>query len=68
LKQEYNGEDFLAVVRERGPRVQTKTVAEELGCSHVTARKWLDRLVDDGAVEHEKVRGAYLWSATDGED
>lgn len=56
-------EQVVDAVHEAGHVATTAEVADALDTSQDTARRWLKRLHDDGAIERKKVgaRGVVWW-------
>lgn len=57
----YTNEQFVRAVREHSP-TGTSEVGEAVGCSRVTAEKYLKRLNATGDVEKKKIANVLVWS------
>jgi Mn-dependent DtxR family transcriptional regulator len=61
----WSDEDFLEALRELGGIAGTSDVADHVGCSGMTAYRWLNDLAESGEVEHREIGGSLTWILDD---
>jgi len=58
--EKYSDEAFLEAI-ENVDVASTQNIAEEVGCSYDLAYRRLKNLEDEGEVETQEVRNAFIW-------
>lgn len=58
--EDYDESDFVSAVE--ATNGTTEAVAEEIGCSPVTARRRLEALWEDGRLTRDQIGGAWVYS------